>query len=183
MQILLGADPEIFVADAKDPTNFQNALGIVTGSKEEPEPCEHGAMQLDGMALEFNIDPAASEDEFVHNIESVMGQLRQRLPSGLHLSGECVAVFNQDYFNRQPESCKELGCEPDFNAWSGGENPRPDGSRNMRTAAGHIHVGWGNNFDPGSGAHRAICEQFVRNLDFSLGAASLLWDPDIGPRS
>jgi hypothetical protein len=32
------------------------------------------------MALEFNIDPAKTEDEFVENIQTVMRELRKACP-------------------------------------------------------------------------------------------------------
>lgn len=35
---------------------------------------------MDGMALEFNIDPAANEDDFAINVQSVFDQLRAMVP-------------------------------------------------------------------------------------------------------
>ena len=70
MQILVGADPELFV---KNPNSgeFISAHGMVPGTKYDPYKVDKGAIQVDGMALEFNIDPARTVDEFVRNITEV----------------------------------------------------------------------------------------------------------------
>ena len=62
MDFLFGADPELFV---KRDGEFKSGHGLIEGGKENPYPVERGAVQVDGMALEFNIDPAADEDNFV----------------------------------------------------------------------------------------------------------------------
>ena len=56
-QILVGCDPEVFVAKGG---KFISAHGMIPGTKKAPHKVERGAVQVDGMALEFNIDPAAS---------------------------------------------------------------------------------------------------------------------------
>ena len=62
MQLLLGADPEAFVV-LKDGGIPVSAHGLLPGTKDKPFPVEKGAVQVDGMAAEFNIEPAATEDE------------------------------------------------------------------------------------------------------------------------
>lgn len=55
MSYLVGADPELFVSKAGV---ILSAFGLVGGTKKVPQKVERGAVQVDGMALEFNIDPA-----------------------------------------------------------------------------------------------------------------------------
>ena len=149
MQIKIGCDPEIFV---KKNGRFRSAHGLIPGTKKEPFRVAKGAVQVDGMALEFNIDPASSEDEFVDNIQTVMGELRAMVP-GYELAVVPTAVFHGNHFRCQPEEALELGCEPDFNAYTGNENEKPDNKRPMRTASGHIHLGFTEDQDPKDPEH------------------------------
>lgn len=68
----LGADPEIFVGRQGQ---FFSAHDLIPGNKRRPHPVDKGAVQVDGMALEFNIDPASSYEEFQGNLDHVMAQL------------------------------------------------------------------------------------------------------------
>ena len=53
--ITVGADPELFVKKGR---SFQSAYGMIPGTKQKPKKVIKGAVQVDGMALEFNIDRA-----------------------------------------------------------------------------------------------------------------------------
>ena len=48
----------------------------------------------------------------------------------------------------------------------------------MRTAAGHIHIGWGEDFDPQDDEHFSRCCRLVQQLDAGIGLASVLLDND-----
>lgn len=174
MSYLLGADPEVFV---KKSNQLLSAFGLIPGTKENPYPVERGAVQVDGMALEFNINPAASCEEFSLNIKTVMAQLKAMVPD-YELAIQPVAEFGHDYLATQPEEARELGCDPDYNAYTGLENERPDGDRPFRTAAGHVHIGWTDGANKQDPAHVNACAMVVRQLDYYLGVPSLLLDPD-----
>lgn len=171
---LVGADPELFV---RKNGVLQSAFGLVFGTKKAPQPVERGAVQVDGMALEFNIDPAKSCEEFSLNIKTVLAQLKGMVPD-YDFEISPVAEFGQEYIATQPEEARELGCDPDYNAYTGEENPRPDGDRGFRTASGHIHVGFCDGADKNDPTHLADCRMVVRQLDYYLGVPSLLLDPD-----
>lgn len=177
-QILIGADPELFTR-SRETGLFVSGHDMLVGTKDNPAPVEFGALQVDGTALEFNIDPAASCDEFVRNIARVRAQMADRVANhNVDIVAEPVAEFDPDYFKTIPASALELGCNPDFNAWTCDENPAPDGARTFRTGSGHVHIGWGSNLDPYSQEHFFNCVGVVRQLDYYLGLASMLWDPD-----
>lgn len=173
VQILVGADPEVFMRkDGK----FISAHGAVEGDKANPFKVEKGAVQVDGLALEFNIDPAANEEEFVTNIQTVMKILGGMVPD-YELVPDPVAHFGFQYLEEQPPEALELGCEADFNAWEGGAvNPRPDGKVDFRTGAGHIHIGWTKDQDVNDPDHIEACIMLTKQLDVYLGVPSLLWD-------
>jgi hypothetical protein len=172
MRLLLGADPEVFY---RREGVLTSAHGIIPGNKKNPFRVLNGAVQVDGMAFEFNIDPAANIGEWVFNLNSVLAQLQGMIDGELEI--EPVAEFGHEYIESQPEEALELGCEPDFNAWTSEENPRPNGKLPFRTGAGHIHLGFCEGRDPDTAGHRTLCEIVVKQLDSRLGLTSLLLDP------
>lgn len=176
MTYLIGADPELFVVNNDDGV-FVNGHGLIPGTKEEPFKVQNGAFQVDGMALEFNIDPAATRAEFIHNVVSVRDQLNAAIAAkNLRVINASVARFSPDYMKAQPEESLRLGCEPDYNAWTQRVNEPPEATRPMRTAAGHVHIGWGDGFDPMSFEHYAKCCAVVRHLDNLVGLGTVLLD-------
>ena len=179
--ITIGCDPELFL---RNPNNGRivSAHNKGKGTKSDPFPVEGGAIQVDGTALEINIRPASSMVEFTQRIESVTKALLEMNP-GYELAAVPVAEFAQAYFDKLPMRAKELGCEPDFDAWTGEVNSPPDMMLPMRTGAGHIHVGWTEGKDPHEPQHYLDCCVVAKQLDYYLGVNSLLWDPDDRRRS
>lgn len=178
MEILVGCDPELFVRRGGV---FQSAHGLIKGDKKNPFPVKNGAVQVDGMALEFNISPAHSQEEFYMNITSVMNTLRQMVPD-YEMVATPVADFTEEVIKAQPAEALELGCEPDYNGWMLGENQRPDGNVPFRTASGHVHIGWTKEADITDLDYFDRCAGVVRQLDFFLGLGSLLFDNDVRRR-
>ena len=179
-QITIGCDPELFVKDSIT-NQYVSAWGMIPGTKQHPHKVDHGAIQIDGTALEFNIDPASTRVEFVGNVRRVLNVLKHHVNTGnnnLRIVADPVADYHMDYFKTIPEQALELGCDPDYNAYTGEVNPRPEGDRPFRTASGHIHIGWGSNFDPFSPGHFETCRLVVQQLDFFLGLPALLFDRD-----
>lgn len=174
MDILIGADPEFFVCD-KD-GKYISAHGLVSGTKKAPLPVKDGAVQVDGMALEFNINPAKDLAQFTTNISSVLTQLREMVDPSLDFKFDPVAPFGKELIEAQPLEARELGCDPDFNAWNGGQpNPRPDSNFDFRTASGHIHIGWTKDEDINNPDHLEACIMVTKQLDIALGIAEPLW--------
>ena len=176
--ILVGCDPELFMKNAND-GSFVSAHDRVPGTKYKPFKVEYGAVQIDGTALEFNIDPAASVDEFVRNIKAVRKSLEGFVP-GYNVVAEPVALYDKKYFTHEiPGYAKTLGCDPDYNAWTLGQNPPPNAGKNpMRTGAGHIHIGWTDGADVFDKEHYILAARIARQCDYYLGIQSLLWDSD-----
>jgi hypothetical protein len=179
MDITIGADPELFVTQEG---KARSAWGLIPGTKDSPHVVKDGAVQVDGMALEFNIDPVQTADDFVAKINSVMGQMKEMVP-GYDFAILPSVRFNGNHFRAQPEEAKELGCTPDFNAYTLAENPRPDNKTTMRTASGHIHIGFCQDADVNSDEHMIRCATLVKQLDMYLGVPSLLYDNDTTRRS
>lgn len=177
--ISIGTDPEVFVTDAKG--NYISGHNLIPGTKRIPHPVNLGAIQVDGVALEFNTEPAFTEDQFVENIEAVMLQMEteyKKVRDDVTITITPTAVFTKDYFDTLPPEAVELGCTPDYNAYTEEENEPPHTDEPFRTGSGHIHIGWGSGFRAHSDAHFSTCVGLVKELDCVLYPASLLWDAD-----
>lgn len=177
--IKIGADPEFFV---KKFGKLWSAHGLIPGSKDHPFKVKKGAVQVDGMALEFNIDPADSYSQFEENMSTVFTEITKMVP-GYELFIEPVADFGLDYIKSQPKEAGELGCSPDFNAYTKEANPRPNENTPFRTASGHVHIGWTNGVDINDPGHLEACRTLTKSLDLYLGVPSLIWDQDERRRS
>lgn len=178
--IYVGADPELFLRNKKT-GRFNSAFGIVPGTKEKPFSVPFGAVQVDGVAAEFNINPAASGGDFHAYCTKVIQSLAAFAPDH-ELVTQPVAVFDEDVWGKIPEESKALGCNPDFNAWTGQVNDPPDDQgKRMRTASGHIHIGWTEG-ESGT-SHFEDCMFVAKQLDYTIGLFTLLWDTDARRRS
>lgn len=182
LTITVGADPELFVYDKKT-KKIVSAHDLLPGTKEEPFKVDYGAIQVDGTAAEFNIEPAADQDTFERNITQVQRAMQARLGSRYELRYLPSHTYSDEYFKSLPENTKILGCNPDWNAYTMSQTPTPDrgDTPTLCTASGHIHVGWNNTdnpFDVNDFSFIEDCAIVARQLDFAIGIQSLLWDPD-----
>jgi hypothetical protein len=177
---LFGADPEGFIFDGDTPVPASEA-GL-PGTKQSPFEVMGGAIQIDGMAAEFNIDPAPDFETWNDNIETAMAELEALVTAqGLTIKYVPSVQFPKEVFDKARDDDKELGCQPDLDAWSGGVNPPPmlsDELMYTRCAGGHLHVGWTENEKLYDLQHVLACQDLVKQFDWYLGAWSVLQDPD-----
>lgn len=176
-----GADPEVFIFDKNGQAV---APDMIPGTKEEPYPVEGGALQRDGMAAEFNINKSHEFGEWNSNFEKVLDALQKQLPEGYTWKAIPSVEFSQEVFDNAPDDYKLLGCSPDWNAWERDLNPPPHCADRpfLRTASGHIHVGWGTDYSLDDPLHQQNCFDFVKQLDWMLALWSLKMDPDVTRR-
>lgn len=176
LEVTIGTDPEVFL---RLPSGaFVSAHDRIPGEKYNPYPVPHGAIQVDGVAAEFNTNPAKTEDEFVSFIESVLSSVRAYAGSDVEIAIEPTAWFDREYFDSLPDTPKLLGCTPDYDAYTEAKSSPPGTDEPFRTGAGHIHVGFAEAYDPTESGHFSVCARLVRQLDCILYPTSLLWDYD-----
>lgn len=161
----LGADPEVFLVDQ---TNKPiSSIGLIGGNKvhpwQIPDLPEGFTLQEDNVALEFGIPPAASADEFVHHIQTVLKEGLSKCKN-LGFSKLSCTIFPEDQM--QHPLAFEFGCEPDFNAWTEKVNEKPQPPHPfLRSAGGHVHI-----------ETRRKRVNVVRACDLYLGVPSVLMD-------
>lgn len=185
MEILVGTDPEVFVR-RRSTGMFLSAHTFFPGTKEAPFPVRDGAIQVDGVAAEFNITPADNFADFAGNIATVTGLMQSILANqdtDLELVVTPTATFTREYFDALPEETKKLGCSPDYNAWTRQMNEPPKTDKPFRTGAGHIHLGWEEVADVTDEDFVETCREVTKNLDASLYVMSHCWDDDRSRRS
>jgi hypothetical protein len=173
-----GCDPELFVKN--EAGVYVSAAGLIPGTKEAPFKVNKGAVQVDGMAAEFNIDPVTTFAEFNSSIEAVMAELQRMLPEGYTLDAIPAVTFDKSMFDEAPDEAKLLGCSPDHDAWTGKVNPPPNDPDNpyLRTCSGHLHIGWGEGYDLTDVQHILNCRDLAKQFDWYLGGWSLTKDKD-----
>jgi hypothetical protein len=173
MKFSLGADPELFMKDANDA--FFSAIGIVGGTKMMPRKLDGlpdgFAVQEDNVAVEYNIPPSATKDQFIQNIGQAMSYLSDEVSKrGLYFVNVSATNEFPDWQLDMP-AAKVFGCDPDYNAWDNGRrNPRPKATdAALRTCGGHVHIG-GISLDKRSIIH------FMKHMDLFAGVPSVLMD-------
>lgn len=168
-----GADPELFLVDNYG--QYKSAIGIIGGSKANPRKLDNegSAVQEDNVAVEFNIPPSSTKEQFVGNIGRVMGYLHDYTKEkGFSLAVVPAALFPLEELVHP--MAKEFGCDPDFNVWTQEENPRPivpQSMQNLRSCGGHLHVSWDK-------PHFHAQERMVKALDIFCGVPSIQLDGD-----
>lgn len=181
IEVTIGADPEFFLMD-KDGKPI-SAHDQVPGDKLNPHKTRHGMVQADGLAVEFNIKPCNSAEQFARAIKNTMSDVRKLVDEKYKFSFTPYVQFDKDYFAKLPDESKELGCDPDFDAFRYGiKNRRPVcSSKNtyvnqvMRTGSGHLHIGWTKGKDPFNAAHNWDCCVLVQALDNFFQNSEWLW--------
>lgn len=172
--VVRGADPELFLrhAETKQPVT---SIGLIGGSKDFPRQLGNGyALQEDNVAVEFNIPPASTKDQFSASIAYVLEFLKQELtPQGLALEISPTMEFSPEQLDN-PQA-QQLGCEPDYNAWTGKINPRPDAPPTLRSSGGHLHIGYDN-------PTLELSREIVKVHDLFISVPSLMYDDDMKRR-
>ena len=163
----IGCDPEIFLADQDN--RVKSVIGLLGGDKWHPvKLTEVGhAVLEDNVAVEFNIPPCNTFDDFRKEVRRTMEMVHSLLPNNLHFISDSAISFPAEELNC--EAAWVFGCEPDNNAWTMCENEKPHAEdKNLRSAGGHIHVG----------SDLAIADPIntIRAMDLFLGVPSTQLD-------
>ncbi len=172
--VLRGADPELFLRDSKTQEPV-TSIGLIGGTKTNPRSIGDGyAVQEDNVAVEFNIPPAKSSKEFKNSLLHVLNYLNETLnPQGLSLDISPTMDFSHEQLEH-PQA-QELGCEPDYNAWTRDVNPRPTAPPTLRSSGGHLHIGYDT-------PNVETSLELIKAHDLFCGVASIMYDGDVRRR-
>lgn len=174
MNITIGADPELFLADSNG--KFISAINKFGGTKDHPRPMGIGdgfGVLEDNVMVEFNIPPAMSDRQFSEHIQKALNAIEGEAKGmGLSLANNASCRLDADQL--ADWQAFVFGCEPDYCAYTGDKNPRPntEDDPTFRSAGGHVHIGAGANMS------LADCCVAVPFCDLFLGVPSVFWDTD-----
>jgi len=171
--VVRGADPELFLVDKEGyPVT---SIGLIGGTKSKPRDLGNGyALQEDNVTVEFNIPPANDSKKFVASIQYMLELIKQDIKDK---DLDIAIVPTMEFFPMQlahPQA-QELGCEPDFNAWTRKVNPRPVAPELLRSSGGHLHIGYDN-------PNEELSLELIKAHDLFCGVASVLYDSDVRRR-
>lgn len=170
----IGADPEVFLKRINS-EELVSVEGLVGGTKDHPLPIteEGHALQEDNVTAEYTIPPCRTVEELQKNINFVKTYLNNMLlPLQLELSDKASAYLNKKYL--KTKQALTFGCDPDFNVYTRSINTAPEQKSLIRTAGGHIHVGYDEIIEP----TLEVSEKIIKMMDLLLGVQSILLDPD-----
>lgn len=173
-EFTIGADPEVFLGKNG---SFVSAHDYLPGDKQHPHKVNKGAVQVDGMAAEFNIDPANNFEEFKDNLDSVQNTMKSMI-GDLDFIEDVSVFFDKEFMDKIPAENLILGCESDFNGWTMADNDPPEDTTMMRTVGGHLHLGGFHTNNIYSDLHFGAAARLARTLDEMIGVYSVLWDKD-----
>lgn len=173
MNFQLGCDPEVFLLTEEG--TFHSAIDTFGGTKHQPrELADLGqgfCVQEDNVALEFNIPPSPSKDDFVNNLNRIVNYLADSAKDQfkLQFSTESATIFPKEQL--MDIRALEFGCDPDYNAWTGRQNPRPKAANwQLRSAGGHVHVGLQDKLD------KTQKRRLIQLMDLHLGIPATVMD-------
>lgn len=135
----------------------------IKGRKGEPEKLAFGGVEIDCCAVEITPPPSITEDGFVLNITQLLNEVKDKYGHMAELHTVSSLEFDKELLD-STRWANEMGCDPDFNAWTGEKNPRPETSM-LRTFGGHVHLQDGT-------------IETIRACDLTLGMWSVLADED-----
>lgn len=135
-----GLDVEFILRDKKTHLPV-SAIDKIEGTKIHPLKVPGGALQADGVLAEINIHPAYSHFDWMKNVSMVLKSLKS-----IADRYNCYIDFNTietEFPDKELEDYRawESGCEPDYNMFTGQENPTVVFDNKIRTCGGHIHIG------------------------------------------
>jgi len=186
----MGADPEFF---------FMREDGVAMNAdyflphRDKKKQVDGSAVELffDGFQGELNFSAGTCREGVLRRIRSGLGAAYRTAQTKSKADGvkyrvalESMVPVEADILAAAHEEAREFGCDPDFDAYSGGANPPgPDAEDHLfRYSGGHIHMG-ATSFNAGEVKYmfqdKAIMK-FVQLMDILVGIPLVILDRDDG---
>lgn len=177
----IGADPELFIYNTKT-KKVVSSIGLIPGEKNKPyrsKDMPRGfGLEIDNILAEFNIPPVTNLEDWLNVMNYMKNYIRnyiKKVNSDLDILCTASKLVPKDQL--QSKEALLFGCDPDYNAYTQGINPKPTcTSKCLRSAGFHIHFGYKNNNIESS-------LNMIKYLDAYLGVPSVLLDKDVKRRT
>lgn len=168
--VTIGADPEVMIINTNT-NELVSSIGIIPGVKDEPFSLGEGYyLTIDNVLAEFLVPPSKTRDEFIDVIKEGKTIINDYLPKELSIEIRASALYPESEL--QSDEAKLFGCSSDYNAWTSMINIKPSAEDSrLRSAGGHIHIGYDNPDDDTSAT-------LVTYFDLFIGLPSVILDED-----
>lgn len=171
MQYTIGSDPELMI-QARKTGKILSSLPILKHDKNDPIDLKNGIfIYSDNILAEAKFPPMSTKAEFIGVFKTAFERMKKHL--GEEFTVLPIASHLYDDSELKDEKAWEIGCTPNFNAYTASMNPIVEFENGLRTGSCHIHVGNEKltDFDL---RHKAI-----RLLDIFVGCASVVFETEI----
>lgn len=169
---MIGGDHEVFLRD-KNTGDIITAEGIIEGTKDEPfnfdKADPFACTSLDCVLAEYNIAPAKTKFEYYQGIQKALEYIQKNIPQNLEIAILPAARLNEKYL--QSETAQRFGCSIDYNCWTRQPNQSPIPDGNLRSAGGHITLGYEE-------PNEFVNLMWIKAMDLFLSVPSILQEPD-----
>lgn len=171
MKFKIGADPEMFMASLDG--QLKASCGRIGGTKAQPMPLGIGegySIQEDNVAVEFNIPAADNAEALKEYLRKALKEISEGVRKMYKFKIVNISAASFPEEELQSEAARVFGCDPDFNAWTGRMNPRPQAEDpNLRSCGGHVHIGVSREI-------QIPPRSVIKACDLFLGVPSVLMD-------
>lgn len=167
--VSLGSDPEFFL---KDGDKFVTAIGKLGGTKRRPKLlCKDPKIyiQEDNVMGEFNTPPVSTKNDFRNVVNTAKSIIAKHCPTDIAF----VPSATFDPKDLEHKQAKISGCEPHWNVYTEELEHVNVAVSNLRSAGGHIHIGYDNAKD-----NIVLGAKLIKALDLFVGVPSIYMDQD-----
>lgn len=176
-KLLIATDAELFVKDAKSGI-ITSIAGVLGADKHNKKTITSDVrLQEDNVLLEFDTNPHDNLGDFMGNVAKAMVISEQEAGKlGMEVvPNTCSHIYSDDELKSFHPDAFVFGCDPDFNALTGGMNQKPVAANaGLRTAGAHIHFGYDTIQEVTQQSRQIIGVM----CDYMMGLPSLILDPD-----
>lgn len=176
--LTIGSDVEVPIYNSKT-GKFEFAGRYLKGDKHNPlYISDNGhSISVDNVMGEFTIPPVTNGEQLYQELQFCLDWLNSKLPDDI--SWQKIASANYDPEELKDPRANQFFCDPDNNAWTGEQNNKPQPTTTLRSAGGHIHIGFEvedkDMMEPRDRTYED-CLKVIRMCDLFLGLPSLIID-------
>lgn len=169
MKLTLGSDPELMLVNGQG--KIVSSIPVLKTDKNNPIKLRNGVkLYSDNVLAEIAHPPFRSAEEAVEKFRSIFLDVREFLGNSHALLAKAAHVYPPEEL-KEP-AAREAGCNPNYDCYARGENPKVIFSGGLRTGSFHIHLG-----------HDKLKtledrENAVKLLDIYVGCPSIVFDMD-----
>lgn len=137
----IGADPEFFIVDGDGMPVSAHKFFPYKDKKKAGIP---NTPFRDGFVVEANVTAQTCRESLIYYWQTALGNAQRALPRGFAVKFKSAFEIDLGFLVEAPDDLKMFGCDPSFDAYSGGKPKHPNVdaiTHPFRYAGGHMHFG------------------------------------------